>query len=104
DERVPIDAYRSTFVKSLVMVPIRPADPIGAIGTYWAAPRVASDEEVRLLQALADSTSIALENVKLYSDLTAAAEAARRAEEEARRELVERTRAEEALRATEQEL
>src|SRR6185503_6608755 len=32
DERIPHDAYRPTFVKSLVMTPVRPADPIAAIG------------------------------------------------------------------------
>src|SRR5215475_10661840 len=34
--RIPIDAYRPTFVRSLVMVPIRTLQPIGAIGNYWA--------------------------------------------------------------------
>ncbi|PCC73749.1 hypothetical protein SAMN02745121_06866 [Nannocystis exedens] len=69
DPRIPGDAYRPTFVKSMAMVPIRRACPIGAIGTYWARHRVAGDDELRLLQALADSTSIALENVELYNDL-----------------------------------
>jgi signal transduction histidine kinase len=69
DPRVPGDAYRPTFVKSLAMVPIRAAAPIGAIGNYWASPHHASDEEVKLLQALADSTSVALENVQLYGEL-----------------------------------
>ncbi|WP_434425375.1 sensor histidine kinase [Nannocystis pusilla] len=69
DPRIPGDAYRPTFVKSMAMVPIRKACPIGAIGTYWARHRVAGEDEVRLLQALADSTSIALENVELYNDL-----------------------------------
>jgi GAF domain-containing protein len=32
DERIPHEAYRPTFVKSLAMVPIRRIDPIGAIG------------------------------------------------------------------------
>jgi len=36
DPRIPIEAYRTTFVKSLAMVPIRSEDPIGAIGAYWA--------------------------------------------------------------------
>lgn len=67
DARVPAEAYRPTFVKSLVMVPIRTLSPVGAIGTYWAQRRRASREEVRLLCALADSTSIALENVGLYA-------------------------------------
>jgi len=69
DPRVLTEAYRPTFVKSMAMVPIRAAAPIGAIGNYWASVHHASDEEVKLLQALADSTSIALENVQLYSQL-----------------------------------
>src|SRR5262249_37871516 len=62
DDRIPHDAYRPTFVKSLVMVPIRSADPIGAIGTYWARPYRASAAEGRLLQALADTTAGARED------------------------------------------
>jgi signal transduction histidine kinase len=69
DARIPIDAYRPTFVKSLAMVPIRTAAPVGAIGNYWAERHQAGPQEVRLLQALADSTSIAMENVKLYGEL-----------------------------------
>jgi signal transduction histidine kinase len=71
DARIPHDAYRPTFVKSLVMVPIRTTSPIGAIGNYWATPRRANDDEVKLLQALADSTSIAMENVDIVSGLEA---------------------------------
>jgi signal transduction histidine kinase len=69
DPRIPVEAYVPTFVKSLVMMPIRSAAPIGAIGCYWAARRIPSASEVRLLQALADSTSIAMENVEVYSEL-----------------------------------
>lgn len=69
DDRIPHDAYRPTFVKSLVMVPIRTLDPIGAIGNYWAAPHASTDEEVKLLQALADSTAVALENVRVIAEL-----------------------------------
>ena len=69
DARIPADAYRPTFVKSLAMVPIRQAHPVGAIGNYWATRRMPTDVEVRLLQALADSTSIALENVQNQSAL-----------------------------------
>ncbi len=69
DARIPHDAYRPTFVKSLVMVPIRGESPIGAIGNYWATPHEASADEVELIQALADSTSLAFENVALYQDL-----------------------------------
>jgi signal transduction histidine kinase/FixJ family two-component response regulator len=69
DDRVPADAYRPTFVKSLLMVPIRTGQPIGAIGNYWAKRRHPRPEEVKLLQALADSTSVAMENVQLYAGL-----------------------------------
>ncbi|HVZ19479.1 MAG TPA: ATP-binding protein [Vicinamibacterales bacterium] len=69
DDRIPIDAYRVTFVKSLVMVPIRADDPIGAIGTYWAEPHTASDAVVELLQALANTTAVAMENVRVYQEL-----------------------------------
>lgn len=69
DPRIPIEAYRPTFVKSLVMVPIRTAQPIGAIGHYWATHHRPTSEDITLLQALADSTSIAIENVQLYADL-----------------------------------
>ena len=34
DARIPVAAYRPTFVKSLAMVPIRTNNPIGAIGNY----------------------------------------------------------------------
>ncbi len=41
DARIPVDAYRPTFVRSLVMVLIREAEPIWAEGavdqgaTFW---------------------------------------------------------------------
>ena len=69
DERIPADAYRPTFVKSLVMVPIRTANPIGAIGNYWAEPCRPPREVVKVLQALADTTSVAMENMQLYQSL-----------------------------------
>jgi signal transduction histidine kinase len=69
DPRVPVDAYRPTFVKSLVMVPIRTREPIGAIGTYWAGRHQAAPEEIELLQTLANTTAVALESVQLYGEL-----------------------------------
>ncbi len=69
DPRVPMEAYRATFVKSLLMVPIRSSNPIGAIGVYWGYHHLPNAEETRLLSALADSTSVAMENVQLYSEL-----------------------------------
>ena len=69
DERVPHDAYRPTFVKSLVMTPIRTVAPIGAIGVYWAKTRRATEEELDLLRALADSASIAIEAADVFANL-----------------------------------
>ena len=69
DARVPIEAYRPTFVKSLAMVPIRTKDPIGAIGNYWAQRRRAEPEEIEMLQALANTTAVAMENVQVYAEL-----------------------------------
>jgi hypothetical protein len=95
DDRVPHDAYRPTFVRSMVMVPIRTLDPVGAIGNYWAEPHRPTPAEVRLLQALADTTAVALENVRVFTELedrvtarTAELEAANRRLAEANRELL----------------
>jgi GAF domain-containing protein len=35
DPRIPQEAYRPTFVRSLVSVPVGEDEPIGAIGVYW---------------------------------------------------------------------
>jgi GAF domain-containing protein len=94
DARIPADAYRPTFVKSLLMVPIRMDDPIGAIGTYWAHPHTASSEELQLLQALADSTAVAIENVQLYEGLKAAKQEAEAKTAAAVREIARRETAE----------
>jgi signal transduction histidine kinase len=69
DSRIPVEAYSPTFVKSLVMVPIRKTDPIGAIGNYWAARHQPGAEEIYLLQSLADITSVSIENVYVYNEL-----------------------------------
>jgi diguanylate cyclase (GGDEF)-like protein len=69
DARIPADAYRPTFVQSLVMVPIRTAVPVGAIGNYWARQHRPHDSHVALLETLANTTAIAIENVQAYLKL-----------------------------------
>jgi diguanylate cyclase (GGDEF)-like protein len=69
DSRIPVDAYRPTFVRSLAMVPIRTQDPIGAIGNYWEKPYIPAPEQLKILQALADSTAVAMENVRILQEL-----------------------------------
>ncbi|HET9932248.1 MAG TPA: ATP-binding protein [Polyangiaceae bacterium] len=111
DARIPHEAYRPTFVKSLAMIPVRTESPIAAIGNYWATRRLPTDIEMKLLQALANSTSVALENAQLYAELeeriaqrSAALESARRAEAQALKELEERRRTQAQLDRTEAQL
>lgn len=87
DPRIPADAYRPTFVKSLAMIPIRPKSPIAAIGNYWARRHQPTTEEVELLQALANTTSVAMENVQVYSELENRVQERTAQLEEANREL-----------------
>jgi signal transduction histidine kinase len=77
DPRIPHELYRSTFVRSLVLVPIGAPEAVGAIGAYWAVEREASPDEVALLQGLADAAAMALANARLYEGLNLAASEAR---------------------------
>lgn len=70
DGRIPKEAYRPTFVKSLCITPIREQKPLGVIGTYWSTNHTATAEEVRLLQMLSNNTAIAIENIELQADLS----------------------------------
>lgn len=69
DDRVPHDAYRPTFVRSLAMAPVRSAAPIGALGAYWSVEHTPAPAQVRLLEVLANSASVALENLELRSTI-----------------------------------
>lgn len=62
DPRVPADAYRPTFVRSMAMVPVNRERPIAAIGAYWATHHEATPNQLDVLQALADSAALALED------------------------------------------
>ena len=77
DPRVPHDAYRRTFVNSLIMAPVRVEEPLGAIGAYWAEKRAPDPETVKLLETLARSASTAMANIQLFSSLVASEAQAR---------------------------
>lgn len=64
DSRIPLDLYRDTFVRSLVMVPVHTGYPIGAIGAYWATEHSAAPDLVAQLQTLADFAAIAIESLR----------------------------------------
>ena len=68
DDRIPIDAYRSTFVRSLMMVPVRDDDPIGAMGAYWSQSRKPSPAEFELLQTIANSASLGIAKIELEQE------------------------------------
>ena len=63
DDRIPMEAYRPTFVRSLIMVPIMIGRPVGAIGAYWGRRHRGSDDEVAALERLAAAAAEALERI-----------------------------------------
>ena len=65
DHRIPLAAYRPTFVRSLVMVPIGRGEPVGAIGAYWAANGRASAAALAALDKLAASAADAIGRIGL---------------------------------------
>lgn len=81
DQRIPHAAYRPTFVKSLVMVPVRRDDPVGAIGCYWASHHRPSNSIIRILQRIANSAAVAMTNIALANSLRAARDEAIRAKD-----------------------
>jgi signal transduction histidine kinase len=83
DERIPHAAYRPTFVKSLLMMPVRRENPIAAIGAYWATHHTATPLEIGVLQSLADAAALALYNVQLDGELKTALRQERDAREAA---------------------
>lgn len=63
DPRAPVDAYRPTFVRGMVMVPVNPSTPVAAIGAYWAACHRASKREVAILEMIAGIAALGLERL-----------------------------------------
>jgi two-component sensor histidine kinase len=69
DDRIPHDAYRPTFVKSLVVTPVRREAPIAAIGAYWSKTRQPTEDEVLKLEVMARAAATALESANVYAVL-----------------------------------
>jgi hypothetical protein len=69
DPRIPVDVYRPTFVRSLVMTPIGTIEPWAALGAYWARPKTPTPAQALCLQALADTTAVAMENIRSRTQL-----------------------------------
>ena len=66
DDRIPIESYRPTFVKSLAMVPVGEEKPVAAIGAYWARHHTATAGEIAALATLAAATSEAIGRIGLF--------------------------------------
>lgn len=65
DDRIPIVAYRPTFVRSLVMMPIGRLAPVGAIGAYWMRTGTDGTVAITRLQKLADAAAAAIARIGL---------------------------------------
>jgi two-component sensor histidine kinase len=70
DDRIPHDAYRPTFVRSLIMTPVGEERPFAAIGAYWAETGAPDPAEVAVMETLARSTATAFKNLQLYDSLS----------------------------------
>lgn len=68
DPRVPVAVYRTTSMRSLVIVPIGVPEPVAALGAYWCASVIPDDATVYRLEALAHRAAAALERVRLLSE------------------------------------
>jgi GAF domain-containing protein len=63
DPRIPHDAYRPTFVKSLIMTPVGEENPVAAIGAYWQAKRSFTDEEIARVKTMSLLIGMALSHI-----------------------------------------
>lgn len=63
DPRIPHEAYRKTFVKSLIMVPIGGDTPMASMGTYWNEKSAFSAHDVTAVEALGTAVSEAMQRI-----------------------------------------
>jgi GAF domain-containing protein len=66
DARVPHDLYRGTFVRSMLMAPVRKADPIAAIGAYWRVACGPTPSHMQLVELLAEAAAVRLSSDQLW--------------------------------------
>ncbi len=63
DPRIPHDAYRRTFVKSLIMTPVGMDGPVAAIGAYWQDKRYFTEREIAAVKTMARLVGQALSDI-----------------------------------------
>lgn len=71
DPRIPQEAYRGTFVRSLGAAPIGTPKATAALCAYWADCGPVSHERLNALQTLAGAAATAIENGRLFEALVA---------------------------------
>ncbi|MBN1608601.1 MAG: PAS domain-containing protein [Polyangiaceae bacterium] len=69
DERFSRDRFRSTFVHSVLVVPLGLDEPVGTVEALWATAHHGSADETGLLRVIANAAYVALENVRVLSEL-----------------------------------
>jgi PAS domain S-box-containing protein len=69
DDRVPHAAYRPTFVKSMVMMPVHSSTGVAAIGAYWSDAKEPDPVVIEMMEQLARFVGAALDNVALQNSL-----------------------------------
>ena len=71
DRDYSVGAVASAGLGSVLAVPmLRDGSPIGTINVHvWGAPRAFSDHQIALLQTFADQAVIAIQNVRLFTEL-----------------------------------
>lgn len=64
DPRIPHDAYRTTFVKSLMIEPVRAGSSVAALGAYWKDQRDFSEDDIKAIEMMADFAGKALQQAR----------------------------------------
>jgi GAF domain-containing protein len=52
DPRIPLDVYRPTFVRSLIITPVGADTPAAAFGAYWKNVRRFADTEIAAVKTM----------------------------------------------------
>ncbi len=97
--RLPIESWRRRSVRSVVVVPMqRETQVVGAIGVSHRAVGAFSDGRIGLLKTFADQAVIAIENVRLFTELQQKNEALTQAHAQVSEALERQTATSEILR------
>lgn len=71
DDRVPLNAYLATFVRSMVLFPIGAGKPVAALGCYWAEKKSVRQDVMYLITSLTQSANASLERLAIAAERTA---------------------------------